>query len=177
MCTDVVPKKTQIHVDNLALAGKKGFHSVLCATPLKRYQPSVPDFSYLMILELKDFYCAKFKAFRKCMQSCEELCDCAYQLSVDLDQPLESISIQAQASKNVATQEMQFHINNFGEDMRSEILYITEELIRIGNIICPLYQDINPNINLENFTENLGNLAVRRENAHLHYSSPAVFFF
>jgi hypothetical protein len=85
----------------------------------------VPDFSYLMILQLKDFYTAKFVAFRRCAQSCQELCDCAYELSKNLNPSLQSIGVQA--------------------------LYITEELIGVDNNICSVYRDMNSIIDLAKF--------------------------
>lgn len=76
MNTDAPPEPGVIHMPNLADMGPGR---------------SAPDFSYLMILELKCFYKAKFRAFRKCAQTCEELCDCAYQLCEDLGPSLKTV--------------------------------------------------------------------------------------
>jgi hypothetical protein len=136
MYTDNPSEQNRIYIPNLGGMGKASL---------------APDFSYLMILELKDFYRNKFTTFRKCAQSCEELCDCAYQLSKDLDPFLKSVVNKAQTISNVSTEEIQFYIQNFGGDIQSETLYIAEELLGIGNNIYPLYNSMTPIIHLGSF--------------------------
>jgi hypothetical protein len=116
---------------------------------------SMPDFSYLMILELKNFYKDKFRAFRKCAQSCQELCDCAYQLSTDLEPSFASIVAHILSIKDNFTEEMQFLITDFAQDINSEGLYIGEELFGIGRNIHLLYASMNPVIDLTKFKSSI----------------------
>jgi len=116
---------------------------------------SMPDFSYLMILELKNFYKDKFRAFRKCAQSCQELCDCAYQLSTDLEPSFASIVAHILSIKDNFTEEMQFLITDFAQDINSEGLYIGEELFGIGRNIHLLYASMNPIIDLTKFKSSI----------------------
>ncbi|OQU79056.1 hypothetical protein SORBI_3008G089600 [Sorghum bicolor] len=130
----------QIIIDGLTGMGKQSF---------------MPDFSYLMILELKSFYRDKFTAFRKCAQSCEELCDCAYQLFTDIDPALKSIATDILSIGDSFNEEVQFLIANVAQDIHSEGLYIAEELLGIGSNIHPLYASMNSIIDLTRFKSNI----------------------
>ena len=122
---------------------------------------SMPDFSYLMILELKDFYNAKFTAHKKCMQSCEELCDCAYQLFEDMQPALRSITTHAQSIKDLFTEKTEFLISSFCGNIHLEEQYIAEELFGLGNNIYLLYHNMTPSIDLTRFKKRLQTSSVR----------------
>lgn len=176
--TDYAGKPGYIHIQNLTILKAKDLQASSSNTPLKQRRSCRPDFSCLMILELKDFYQEKFRTFRKCLQSCERLCDCAYQFCVDLDAPLHAICKQAESFEMVAEQEIQFHIGTFAEDMAAETLYTSEELVGVGTIICPLYQDLSSAIDLQSFAKQFSTLPVRNKKLHIYpdRKKKSVFF-
>lgn len=70
-----------------------------------------------------------------------------------LDPALALIYEHAQSFQGTSDEKTLYHITEFGTDVKYESLYTMNEIIGIGNIICPMYHQSGTPIDLSRFRD------------------------
>ncbi|XP_021320326.1 uncharacterized protein LOC110436927 [Sorghum bicolor] len=99
------------------------------------------DFSYLMILELKNLYNQKYNALLKSKISCHQIYDAAYQLYLDLDPAIQDIYNCAQSFPGASA---------FSE-VKHQVQQIEKEVVSVGTMLQTLHANLTAPIGLRRF--------------------------
>ncbi|XP_066331959.1 uncharacterized protein [Miscanthus floridulus] len=102
------------------------------------------DLSYMLILELRDFYYQRYHAFVKCRTSCQQICDIAHRLCVKLDPALQDIYNYTQSFGGASSG---------GGRMKLEASYAAKELAYMHGIICLVFHKVRLPISLIRFKD------------------------
>ena len=104
-----------------------------------------------MILELKDFYYAKFDSFRRCKELCRDICEIAQLFYNDFSPMIQPICKDTDVLQDTLSEEVNYYISDFIESLNYETLYIAEELVGLGFTLHPMYEKSRPPLSLASY--------------------------
>jgi len=112
-----------------------------------------PDFSYLMIHELHQFYYDKYNSFSKCRQACLSVCDVVHLLYDELLLNVYNVYSCIGDLQQIADNNTRIQVKELDHRLRYRIKYAGQDLETIDNIIGLSLQNYVPRIELNRFID------------------------
>lgn len=111
------------------------------------------DYSYMMILELRDFDRQKYGALVQCRVSCQEIYEIAHHLCVRLDPDIRKVYDYTQAFRGTSSDEGLLRVAASGDRVQFGVSNAVRTLAGIRERMCAVYHRVSPPISLSRFKD------------------------
>lgn len=158
-------------------------HTAAGAHPLKDtfasmlrpgYDLRAPDFSYLMITELRDFYYNKYTLFAQCKETAIRVHRLLHHFYDTVQAHIANIHAHVDALDTAAHHHILPPIKHFFYDLSTNAFRTTKQLSDVNQVINPIQEQCTVPLNLQGFKDGPPSSQVRFLSllTHLHSDTP-----
>lgn len=133
--------------------GRAGPKDTFASVIPKGYDLRAPDYSYLMITELKSFYYQKYTIFTKCRQIASEISRRLHAFYVAVQEHVSTICTYIQSLQAGISSDLLSHLHGFSQDLTTNVLPTSKAVHDIGEIIDRTNQPTPTPLNLAGFAD------------------------
>lgn len=134
-------------------AGKPGLKDDFASMIPSSYDLRAPDYRYLMIAELRDFYYSKFELFTKCMELAGMIYHTLHDLYPTIKAHISTIYNHIASLTGDTAADILAHLNDFANDLRNNTFCTPKTLSDVDEIIRPIQNRSKIPLDLQGFKD------------------------